>query len=145
MSQYLIDQIEKTSNIHLRPCTVISAVAGNGRLEQVTLRSLDSGVEQAVPVAALFVYIGAEPHTDWLEGVVDRDERGFIRTGPVLMHGAERAAGWTLSREPYLLETSEPGIFAAGDVRCGSVKRVAAAVGEGSIAVQFIHQYLADR
>jgi thioredoxin reductase (NADPH) len=145
MSRYLIDQIEKTPNIHVRPCTVVGAVAGNGRLEQVTLRSLDAGAEQTVPAAALFVYIGAEPHTDWLEGVVDRDARGFIRTGPALAHDGERATGWTLARAPFLLETSVPGIFAAGDVRCGSVKRVAAAVGEGSIAVQFIHQYLADR
>jgi thioredoxin reductase (NADPH) len=145
MSHYLIDQIAKTPNIRLRPCTVVSTVAGNGRLEQVTLHSLDSGADETVPAAALFVYIGAEPHTDWLEGVVDRDARGFIRTGPALLHDGEKPTGWTLARAPFLLETNVPGIFAAGDVRCGSVKRVAAAVGEGSIAVQFIHQYLADR
>jgi thioredoxin reductase (NADPH) len=145
MSRYLIDQIEKTANINVRPCTVVSAVAGNGRLEQVTARRVDTGTEETLPAAALFVYIGAEPHTDWLDGVIDRDARGFIRTGPALARGVERASGWTLDRAPFLLETSVPGIFAAGDVRCGSVKRVAAAVGEGSIAVQFIHQYLADR
>jgi thioredoxin reductase (NADPH) len=105
---------------------------------------VDSGAEETVSAVALFIYIGAEPCTDWLEGVVDRDARGFIRTGPSLGHNGERPAGWTPTRPPFLLETSVPGIFAAGDVRCGSVKRVAAAVGEGSIAVQFIHQYLAD-
>ncbi len=145
MSRYLIDQIEKTDNIRLRPCTVVSAVAGNGRLEQVSLRSTNTGVEEALPAAALFIYIGAEPQTDWLDGVIQRDAHGFIRTGQTLAQDGERASGWTLARAPFLLETSEPGIFAAGDVRCGSVKRVAAAVGEGSIAVQFIHQYLADR
>jgi len=145
MSRYLIEQIGKTANISVRPGTVVSAVSGNGRLEQVTLRSVDVGADQAVPAAALFIYIGAAPCTDWLDGVVDRDERGFIRTGPGLFYGGERPPGWTLTRPPFLLETSVPGIFAAGDVRCGSVKRVAAAVGEGSIAVQFIHQYLADR
>jgi thioredoxin reductase (NADPH) len=145
MSRYLIDQIERTDNIRLRPCTVVSAVAGDGRLQQVTMRSAETGAEETVPAAALFVYIGAEPHTDWLEGVVDRDARGFIRTGPALLHDGEKPTGWTLARAPFLLETNVPGIFAAGDVRCGSVKRVAAAVGEGSIAVQFIHQYLADR
>ena len=105
----------------------------------------DAGREETVPTAALFIYIGAEPCTDWLDGVVERDERGFIRTGPALLHDGERPARWTPARPPFLLETNVPGIFAAGDVRCGSVKRVAAAVGEGSIAVQFIHQYLADR
>lgn len=145
MSRYLIDQIEKTANIRLRPSSVVTGVAGSGRLEQVTLRSVDTGAEETVPATALFVYIGAEPHTDWLDGVVERDVRGFICTGPALARGGERVAGWPLVRAPYLLETNVPGIFAAGDVRCGSVKRVAAAVGEGSIAVQFIHQYLADR
>jgi thioredoxin reductase (NADPH) len=144
MSRYLIDQIGKTGNISVRPGTVISGVAGDGRLERVTLRNVDSGAEETVSAAALFIYIGAEPCTDWLEGVVDRDARGFICTGPSLGHNGERPAGWTPTRPPFLLETSVPGIFAAGDVRCGSVKRVAAAVGEGSIAVQFIHQYLAD-
>ena len=145
MSRYLIDQIEKTDNIRLRPSTEVSAVAGNGRLQQVSLRSTDTGIDETLPAAALFIYIGAEPHTDWLDGVIQRDARGFIRTGTMLARDAERASGWPLARPPFLLETSVPGIFAAGDVRCGSVKRVAAAVGEGSIAVQFIHQYLADR
>ena len=90
----------------------------------------------------MFVFIGAEPHTDWLAGVVERDARGFIYTGSDLLRSGKRPAGWTLEREPFLLETSVPGIFAAGDVRHGSVKRVASGVGEGSIAIQFVHKYL---
>jgi len=145
MSHYLIDQIGRTENIRVRPCTVVCAVGGNGRLQEVTLRSTDTGIDETRSAAALFIYIGAEPQTDWLDGVIQRDARGFIRTGSMLAREGERSAAWPLSRAPFLLETSVPGIFAAGDVRCGSVKRVAAAVGEGSIAVQFIHQYLADQ
>jgi thioredoxin reductase (NADPH) len=90
----------------------------------------------------MFIFIGALPRTDWIGGLVERDERGFILTGPDLLRGGERPKGWTLDRDPFLLETNVPGIFAVGDVRHGSVKRVASGVGEGSVAVQFIHQYL---
>ena len=145
MSRYLIDQIGQTPNIRLRPCTEVAAVAGSRRLENVTLRDLSSGVQETVLAGALFIYIGAEPATEWLDALVTRDERGFLLTGPTLMKDGKRPAGWSLTRDPFLLETNVPGIFAAGDVRCGSIKRVAAAVGEGAIAVQFVHQYLADR
>src|SRR5213075_1928757 len=97
---------------------------------------------ERVDANSLFVFIGAQPGTQWLEGVVERDNRGFILTGPALMKSGKRPKGWTLDRDPGLLETSVPGIFAVGDVRHGSVKRVASGVGEGSIAIQFVHQYL---
>ena len=113
-----------------------------GRLEAISIHCAESGQTDKVPAASLFVFIGAEPLTDWLRGVVERDQRGFILTGSDLMHDGKRPQGWTLDRDPYLPETNVPGIFAVGDVRHGSVKRVASGVGEGSIAVQFIHQYL---
>ena len=102
----------------------------------------DTGKIERVPANSIFIFIGALPRTDWLAGMVERDDRGFLLTGPVLIVTGERPKGWTLERDPYLLETNVPGIFAVGDVRHGSVKRVASGVGEGSVAVQFIHQYL---
>jgi len=117
-------------------------VHGDARLEAISIYCGDSGQTENAPANSLFVFIGAEPKTDWLAGAVERDERGFILTGNDLMHDGKRPRGWPLDRDPYLPETSVPGIFAAGDVRHGSVKRVASGVGEGSIAVQFIHQYL---
>ena len=118
-------------------------VHGEERLEAISVRCDRTGAIDKVPAAALFVFIGAEPSTDWLDGVVERDARGFILTGPDLMTDGKRPKGWTLDRDPGLLETSVPGVFAVGDVRHGSVKRVASGVGEGSIAIQFVHQYLA--
>ena len=144
MSRYLIDEIKKKDNIHVRLNASVTRVDGQENLETVTTRDATSGVEETVPAAGLFILIGAEPGTDWLDGVVKCDERGFILSGPDLMQGGKRPKGWRLDRDPYLLETSVPGIFVAGDVRHGSIKRVASGVGEGSIAVQFIHQYLKE-
>jgi thioredoxin reductase (NADPH) len=143
MSQYLIDQIESTENIKVRTRTVVEEVKGETSLEAVVLKNVDTGEMETAPATSLFIFIGAMPKTDWLDGVVERDERGFIITGSDLLRDGKRPKGWTQDRDPFLLETNVPGIFAAGDVRSGSVKRVASGVGEGSIAVQFIHQYLA--
>ncbi|MHB8652407.1 MAG: NAD(P)/FAD-dependent oxidoreductase [Terriglobia bacterium] len=142
MSQYLIDQIKQTPNIQVETRAQVVEVHGEARLEAISIHCEDSGQIEKAPAASLFVFIGAAPLTDWLAGVVERDERGFIPTGSDLMRDGKRPQGWTPDRDPYMLETSVPGIFAVGDVRHGSVKRVASGVGEGSIAVQFIHQYL---
>ncbi len=142
MSQYLINQIEETKNITVRLRSSVVEVKGDNRLEAITIANVDTDVVEIVPATSLFIFIGAMPRTDMLDGLVERDERGFILTGPDLKRNGRRPKGWTLERDPFLLETSVPGIFAVGDVRYGSVKRVASAVGEGSIAVQFIHQYL---
>jgi thioredoxin reductase (NADPH) len=142
MSQYLIDQIAATPNIRVESRTQVVAVAGTDRLECVTVECAD-GQRQTRQAASLFIFIGAMPRTDWLADVVLRDKNGFILTGPDLAVMGKRPAGWTLDRDPFLLEASVPGIFCAGDVRAQSIKRVASAVGEGSIAVQFTHQYLA--
>ena len=119
-------------------------VHGDTHLEAISIRCGDNGETTTVPTNMLSIFIGAEPNTDWLSGVVERDERGFILTGADLVRDGKRPAGWPLERNPYWPETSVPGIFAAGDVRHGSVKRVASGVGEGSIAVQFTHQYLSE-
>ena len=142
MSQYLIDQIEQTSNIQLWANASISEVHGNARLEEVSVHCSDTNKIERVPATSLFIFIGALPRTDWLAGTVERDDKGFILTGPDLVHEGKHPKGWPLERDPYLLETNIPGVFAVGDVRHGSVKRVASGVGEGSVAVQFIHQYL---
>ncbi|MBO3459680.1 FAD-dependent oxidoreductase [Aetokthonos hydrillicola Thurmond2011] len=144
MSQYLIDQIADTENITVETHTSVVEVKGETRLEAITLENNLTGEKQTVPATSLFIFIGAVPRTDWLDGVVKRDERGFILTGPYLPREDGRIKGWTLPREPYLLETNIPGVFAVGDVRHGSVKRVASGVGEGSISVQFVHQYLSN-
>ena len=142
MSQYLIDQISATENITVSVRSSVLEVKGEASLEAITIANADTGEKQTVPATSLFIFIGAQPSTDWLDGVVERDERGFILSGPDLMRDRRRPKGWTLDRDPYLLEASVPGIFVAGDVRYKSVKRVASGVGEGSISVQFIHQYL---
>ncbi len=144
MSQYLIDDIAQTPGIRVECGTQLVAVHGEERLEAISVTCGHSGTVQKLPASALFVFIGAAPRTDWLAGVVERDERGFILTGPDLVVQGRPPRGWPLSRAPYLLETSVPGIFAVGDVRHGSIKRVASSVGEGSIAVQFVHRYLAE-
>jgi thioredoxin reductase (NADPH) len=142
MSQYLIDQIKETPNIQLWPNASVSEAHGETHLEEISFLCSDTNRIERVPASAMFIFIGALPRTDWLADVVERDERGFILTGPDLIRDGQRAKGWTLDRDPFLLETNVPGLFAVGDVRHGSVKRVASGVGEGSVAVQFIHQYL---
>jgi thioredoxin reductase (NADPH) len=142
MSQYLIDQIEQTGNIHVEPRSRVLEVHGENHLEAITIACDASGETRQDEAAALFIFIGAEPRTSWLDSVVERDDRGFILTGRDLLPEGKRPKGWTLAREPGLLETNIPGVFAVGDVRHGSIKRVASGVGEGSVAIQFVHQYL---
>ncbi len=142
MSQYLIDQIKATPNIQLWAHASVAEAHGDTHLEEISVLCSDTDKVERVPASSMFIFIGAQPRTEWLAGVVERDERGFLLTGPDLMRGGQRPKGWDLDRDPFLLETNVPGIFAVGDVRHGSVKRVASGVGEGSVAVQFIHQYL---
>jgi thioredoxin reductase (NADPH) len=142
MSQYLIDQIKQTPNIQLWTHASVAEVHGETHLEEISVLCSDTDKVERVPASSMFIFIGALPRTDWLAGTIERDERGFVLTGPDVMPGGERPKGWGLDRDPFLLETNVPGIFAVGDVRHGSVKRVASGVGEGSVAVQFIHQYL---
>lgn len=142
MSQYLIDQIKATANIQLWAHASVTEAHGETHLEEISVLCTDTDKVERVPASAMFIFIGAQPRTDWLGGIVERDERGFLLTGPDVIHDGERPKGWELDRDPFLLETNVPGIFAVGDVRHGSVKRVASGVGEGSVAVQFIHQYL---
>ena len=143
MSEYLVKQIEDTPNIEVRVNSGVAAAFGEDHLERLTIKNSKTGDEETASARSLFIFIGAAPKTEWLDGVVERDERGFILSGPDLIRDGKRPKNWTEDRDPYLLETSVPGIFVAGDVRYGSVKRVASGVGEGSIAVQFIHRYLA--
>ncbi|MGO9492837.1 MAG: FAD-dependent oxidoreductase [Terracidiphilus sp.] len=140
MSKYLIDEIARTSNIVVEARTKVLEATGDERLEQLRLHGADG--EKEVPASSLFVFIGAAPVTAWLPSCILRDDKGFLLAGPDLRNGGKWPESWRESREPFLLESSVPGIFVAGDVRHGSVKRVASAVGEGSIAVQLIHQYL---
>ena len=143
MSQYLIDQIKADSQhsdlgrTPAWPRPMAKPISKRFR----SFARIPTKLER-VPASSMFIFIGALPRTDWLAGLVERDERGFILTGPDLIRDGQRPKGWTLDRDPFLLETNVPGLFAVGDVRHGSVKRVASGVGEGSVAVQFIHQYL---
>jgi len=143
MSQYLIDQIKKTPNIEVWTETEVVEVHGDKRLEGISVHCSRTGTVDQFPAGSLFIYIGALPRTDWLGSQIQRDARGFILSGPDLVKEDKRPDSWPLERNPGLLETSVPGIFVVGDVRHGSVKRVASGVGEGAVAVQFIHQYLA--
>jgi thioredoxin reductase (NADPH) len=142
MSHYLIRQIRDTANIEVRLNTVVAGASGAGHLEGLRLCDTTTGATEEVPAAFLFVFIGAAPCTEWLEGAVQRDRRGFVVTGPDLLVGGRRPRGWPLDRDPYYLEGSVPGVFAAGDARANSVKRVASAVGEGAMAIQLVHRYL---
>jgi thioredoxin reductase (NADPH) len=145
MSAYLIEQIAGIPSISVRPCTRVVRAQGDGHLETLTVEDAQTGARETLPASHLFVFIGGAPRTGWLDGAVVRDERGFIPTGPALLREGRRPAGWDLDRDPYLLETSLPGVFVAGDVRADSVKRVASAVGEGAMAVTLVHRYLGDR
>jgi thioredoxin reductase (NADPH) len=145
MSDYLVQKVQATPNIAVVLHTEVVDGHGRQRLEGLTLRDRHTGATRAVPASAMFILIGAEPRTDWLDGVVERDERGYVLTGRDLARDGRAPSGWPLERPPLLLETSLPGVFAAGDVRYRSIKRVASAVGEGSIAVQLIHEYLAEQ
>src|SRR6516164_8379991 len=142
MSKYLIDQIQQTSNIELWTHASVAEVHGESHLEEVSVLCSDTSKIERVPAGSMFIFIGAEPQTEWLGDLVERDERGFILTGRDLMRNGKHPKGWNLDRDPFHLETNIPGVFAVGDVRHSSVKRVASGVGEGSVAVQFIHQYL---
>ena len=149
MSQYLIEQIAETPNITVQAHSSVVEAKGETSLEAIVVENVLSGELTTVPAVSLFIFIGAVPRTDWLNGMVERDNRGFVITGPDLKSGDNRSGshrpkGWRLDRDPYLLETNIPGVFAVGDVRHGSIKRVASGVGEGSICVQFVHQYLAN-
>ncbi len=144
MSQYLVDQIGDTKNIEVRLRSEVVEVHGKNQLEAISVRNRDTGDCETYPAAALFIFIGAEAHTDFLADIVERNSAGFIITGSDLIQNGKRPNRWKLKRDPYLLETSIPGIFAAGDVRHGSTKRVASAVGEGSVCVRFVHQYLKE-
>jgi thioredoxin reductase (NADPH) len=140
MSYYLIQQVEAIDNINVRTCTVVTEVCGDDHIEKLVLQDQRTGETEEVTCARMFVFIGAEPRTDWLKGVVARDDHGFVLAGPNL----KNVCGWTLDRPPHHLETSVPGVFVAGDVRADSAKRVAAAVGEGSMAVMLVHRYLTE-
>jgi thioredoxin reductase (NADPH) len=142
MSQYLIRQIRDTGNIRVRPNTRVTGAEGREHLERLHLCDVTTGTVEEVPAGYLFVFIGAAPCTDWLGGVVERDANGFVVTGPDLLRGGRRPPGWPLGRDPWYLEGSVPGVFAAGDARANSVKRVASAVGEGAMAIQLVHRYL---
>ena len=145
MSYYLIQQIDNVPNICVRGCTEVAAAHGRDHLERLTLRDNSSGATETVDAQWLFLFIGAAPLTGWLDGVVARDDRGFVLAGPDLAPDGGRPAGWPLDRAPYHLETSVPGVFVAGDARSESAKRVASAVGEGAMAVMLVHRYLEKR
>jgi thioredoxin reductase (NADPH) len=143
MSQYLIERIQTTQNIELLPRHEVASVSGEGHLEHVTVRNVDTKEERPLDAAAMFIFIGSAPRSEMVGGLVPCDEKGFILTGPDLPRNDRgKPVGWTLDRDPFLFETSVPGIFAAGDVRSGANRRVAAAVGEGSAAIYSIHRYL---
>jgi thioredoxin reductase (NADPH) len=142
MSQYLVDQLHATPNINVLLKSGVAAVQGKDQLEQVIIANLETGQQETCAAAALFVLIGAMPRTEWIANLVACDNAGFILSGPDLLYDGRRPSGWDLGRDPFWLECSVPGIFVAGDVRHRSVKRIASSVGEGSMAVQFVHQYL---
>jgi thioredoxin reductase (NADPH) len=144
MSEYLVAQIEDRDNIQVHLNANVAGVEGEEHLESISMKNSETGETETAPASSVFIFIGAAPKTDWLDGVVERDERGFILSGPDLSKNGKRPKGWALDRDPFLLETNLPGVFVAGDVRHGSIKRCASAVGEGSIAVQFVHQYMRE-
>ena len=143
MSQYLIDQITGTENIHLVPRSVVQEAHGTDYLEEVTIENLDTDTTQRSPAGALLIFIGARPYTEWTGNDVLKNERGFVMTGRDLTRSDDFKRLWKSEREPFLLESSTPGVMAAGDVRAGAMNRVASAVGEGAMAIKFVHEYLA--
>lgn len=144
MSDYLVDQIAATDNITVRFNANVVEACGDKNLEAITILDSSTGKTERVPATSMFIFIGAVPHTDWLKGTVELDERNFVLSGSDLVIDGERPAGWKLDRDPGLLETNVPGIFVAGDVRAGSIKRVASSVGEGSVCISLVHQYLRE-
>lgn len=144
MSRYLIRRIEESDVITLHPHTELTKLEGDGRLEAVEWRNNITGETERHPIQHVFLMTGASPNTEWLNRCVVMDEDGFIKTGQDLTMDELRLAGWPLKRGPFLLETSLPGVFAVGDVRSGNVKRVASAVGEGSISIHLVHKVLAE-
>jgi len=145
MSHYLVERIKAIPNISVLTRSEVVEVGGDAHLAEITVRNHATKTSEKLPAAALFIFIGAEPFTDWLDGVVCRDSKGFLVTGANLLRDGKRPAGWNLDRDPYLLETNVPGVFAVGDVRDGAVRRVANSVGEGSIVLYFVHQYMRNR
>jgi thioredoxin reductase (NADPH) len=145
MSQYLVEQLAGIPAITVHTCTTVAEAHGGDHLEALTLQDAVTGERREVPASHLFVFIGGEPRTDWLDGTVVRDGRGFVPTGPSLLLDGQRPSGWVPDRDPWFLESSVPGVFVAGDVRSDSVKRVASAVGEGAMAVTLVHRYLEER
>jgi thioredoxin reductase (NADPH) len=145
MSHYLIKQLDEIDNVIVRTRTEVAEACGEEHLQRLVLSDRTNGEKQQVDADSMFVFIGAAPRTDWLDGVVTRDERGFVPTGPDLVIDGKRPPGWPLERDPYHLESSVPGVFVAGDARAESVKRVASAVGEGAMAVTLVHRYLAEQ
>jgi thioredoxin reductase (NADPH) len=144
MSQYLVDQISATENIEVLLRSVVVGAEGTDRLEAISIKNSDTGQTETVPAAAMFVFVGAVPHTEMVAGLLERDRAGFILTGRDLVRDGELPKKWRLKRDPFLLETSVPGIFAAGDVRHGAIRRVASAVGEGSTAINLVNQYVKE-
>jgi thioredoxin reductase (NADPH) len=142
MSRYLADQIKATPNIKVDTQSETVALHGTKQLEAITVRSLASGETKKVPADAVFIFIGAVPHSAIVADIVALSKEGFIITGPDLIHDGRKPRNWPLRRDPFLMETSVPGIFAVGDVRHNSVRRVASAVGQGSVAISFVHKYL---
>jgi len=141
MSQYLVDRLRQLPNVEIRTNSTVAGAEGQNRLEAITIQNVKTGRAEQVKCDGLFVFIGATPRTEWLDNVVRRDEKGFIISGADVKCDLSQWSEWPLQREPYRLETSMPGVFVAGDVRKGSIKRLTAAVGEGAMAVQYIHQY----
>ncbi len=144
MSQYLFDQINATRNITVCGRTGLTEMYGEGRLEEIVVANVETGATQKVKTKSVFIFIGAKPCTDWMQLELIRNDKGYIETGRDLLRFDNFKKKWKLDREPFLLESSQPGIFAAGDVRAGAMNRIASAVGEGAMSIKFVHEYLAE-
>jgi thioredoxin reductase (NADPH) len=144
MSQYLIDQINGTKNIVVCGKTVVTEMQGDGRLQEIVIQNIENGATEHVKTSSVFIFIGAKPCTEWMQLDLLRNDKGYIETGRDLLRFEQFKKKWKLDREPFLLESSQPGIFAAGDVRAGAMNRIASAVGEGAMSIKFVHEYLAE-